>query len=114
MYTLSTIFNVDIDTTHFSGNQPMYASLEACQNTKKLNSNSKWSKILNYKKLSEIEIINIVNEFTKGLLVDRVIEVDFGDEIGINQSSAQITHYYDEEQLTGKQDIGVCNFPEKN
>ena len=45
------IFNVDIDTTHFSGNQPMYASLEACQNTKKLNSNSKWSKILNYKKL---------------------------------------------------------------
>ena len=45
------IFNVDIDTTHFSGNQPTYASLEACQNNKKLNSNSKWSKILNYKKL---------------------------------------------------------------
>ena len=45
------IFSVDIDTTHFSGNQPMYASLEACQNNKKLNSNSKWSKILNYKKL---------------------------------------------------------------
>ena len=40
-----------IDTTHISGNQPMYASLEACQNNKKLNSNSKWSKILNYKKL---------------------------------------------------------------
>ena len=45
------IFSVDIDTTHFSGNQPQYASLEACQNNKKLNSNSKWSKILNYKKL---------------------------------------------------------------
>ena len=45
------IFSVDIDTTHFSGNQPMYASLEACQNNKKLNSSSKWSKILNYKKL---------------------------------------------------------------
>ena len=45
------IFSVDIDTTHFSGNQPKYASLEACQNNKKLNSNSKWSKILNYKKL---------------------------------------------------------------
>ena len=45
------IFSVDIDTTHFSGNQPLYASLEACQNNKKLNSNSKWSKILNYKKL---------------------------------------------------------------
>ena len=43
-----------------------------------------------------------------------VIEVDFGKEIGIKQSSAQITHYYDEENLKGKQVIGICNFPEKN
>ena len=43
-----------------------------------------------------------------------VVEVDFGKEIGIKQSSAQITHYYNEENLLGKQVIGICNFPEKN
>ena len=43
-----------------------------------------------------------------------VIEVDFGNEIGIKQYSAQITHYYNEENLKGKQVVGICNFPEKN
>ena len=43
-----------------------------------------------------------------------VVQVDFGDEVGIKQSSAQITHYYNEENLKGKQVIGVCNFAEKN
>ena len=43
-----------------------------------------------------------------------VIEVDFGKEIGIKQSSAQITDYYNEDNLKGKQVVGVCNFPEKN
>ena len=43
-----------------------------------------------------------------------VVEVDFGKETGIKKSSAQITHYYNEENLVGKQVIGVCNFPKKN
>ena len=43
-----------------------------------------------------------------------IIKVDFGKEIGIKQSSAQITHYYNSDNLVGKQVIGVCNFPSKN
>ena len=42
-----------------------------------------------------------------------VIEVDFGKEIGIKQSSAQITHYYNEENLKGKQVMGIVIFLKK-
>ena len=43
-----------------------------------------------------------------------ILKVDFGSELGIKQSSAQITHYYNSDNLVGKQVIGVCNFPNKN
>jgi tRNA-binding protein len=43
-----------------------------------------------------------------------VLKVDFGEGVGIKQSSAQITHYYNKESLIGKQVVGVCNFPTKN
>jgi len=43
-----------------------------------------------------------------------VVEVDFGESVGVKKSSAQITHYYNEHNLLGKQVIGVCNFPKKN
>ena len=43
-----------------------------------------------------------------------VLEIDFGDELGIKKTYAQITHYYNEQNLKGKQVVGVCNFPEKN
>ena len=55
-----------------------------------------------------------VKENEKAKKPSLVVEVDFGKEVGIKQSSAQITHYYNEENLKGKQVIGVCNFPEKN
>ena len=43
-----------------------------------------------------------------------VLKVDFGEGVGVKQSSAQITQYYSKESLIGKQVIGVCNFPTKN
>ena len=43
-----------------------------------------------------------------------VLEVDFGKNIGVKTSSAKITHYYNPENLIGKQIIAVCNFPTKN
>ena len=37
--------------------------------------------------------------------------VDFGSEIGVKKSSAQITECYKKDALIGKQILGVVNFP---
>ena len=41
------------------------------------------------------------------------MQVDFGAEIGIKKSSAQITDHYDPQTLIGKQVTAVVNFPKK-
>ena len=42
-----------------------------------------------------------------------VLKIDFGDEIGVKKSSAQLTKNYDIEQLLYKQIAAVINFPKK-
>ena len=39
--------------------------------------------------------------------------VDFGEELGLKRSSAQITQHYQVEDLLGRQVVAVVNFPPK-
>jgi tRNA-binding protein len=56
--------------------------------------------------------ITRVEEFPEARVPAWKLTVDFGDEVGVKRSSAQITHYTREE-LEGRLVVGVVNFPPK-
>jgi tRNA-binding protein len=54
-----------------------------------------------------------VKDFQKARKPSYQIWIDFGAELGIKKSSAQVTNYYKKEDLVNKQVIAVVNFPSK-
>jgi len=54
-----------------------------------------------------------VKDFPEARNPAYIVKVDFGKDLGIKKTSAQITQLYTKETLVGKQIIGVVNFPPK-
>lgn len=81
-----------------------------CYLYEKLNTMISWE---DFEKI-EMRTGTIINalDFPKARKPAYQLTIDFG-ELGIKQSSAQITHHYNKEELVGKQIIAVVNFPPK-
>lgn len=54
-----------------------------------------------------------VQEFPEARTPAYILKVDFGQELGVRKSSAQITELYKPDELVGRLVVGVVNFPKK-
>lgn len=74
--------------------------------------------MITYQQFSEVKIVTgtIVKaeEFPKAKNPSYKVWADFGPEIGVLQTSAQITVHYTPETLIGKQILGCVNLGTKN
>ncbi len=73
--------------------------------------------MINWSDFEKIDIrtgtIIEVNDFLKARKPAYKLLIDFGKELGIKKSSAQITTHYTKEDLLNRQIIAVVNFPLK-
>lgn len=74
--------------------------------------------IINFDQFNLIELrvgtVLEVQEFPEARKPGYKVTVDFGEEIGVKRTSAQITDLYSLDELVGKQVIGVVNLPPKH
>lgn len=74
-------------------------------------------KEISWNQFEQVELrtgtITDVDDFPEARKPAYKLTIDFGEEIGIRTSSAQITFHYTKEELVGKQIVGVVNFPKK-
>jgi tRNA-binding protein len=72
---------------------------------------------INWPDFEKVEIrvgtILEANDFPKARNPSYQLVIDFGPELGIKKSSAQITSLYQKEELVGRQVVAVVNFPPK-
>lgn len=73
--------------------------------------------MINYSDFEKVDVrvgkIISVDDFPEARKPAYKLTIDFGGEIGVKKSSAQIVANYTKEELMGLQVVGVVNFPEK-